>query len=214
MKTWTFGKLMMVMSVALLTFTSCDLVWKAEDDMDFHKSVKVAGQWTGDFGMYYNYRYNGRLYTFDSYDTDIVFYPDYDGATYGYGKQVDYYEQGPYSRIYNSFDWEIRRGVIYMQYRQDSSLDCTIHDYDITSDRFYGRFGNSKDKFYLSKIADYYDWTIYMDYYFFYPRNNWRWSPLYSIPVQNSDSSNDLSGTRAEAETENMDGMVSFGRRF
>ena len=71
--------------------------------MDVKQSIKFAGQWTGDFGMYYTYRYRGQYLTFDSYDTDIVFYPEFDGATYGYGKQVDYYEHGPYSYIYNSF---------------------------------------------------------------------------------------------------------------
>ena len=214
MKTWYFSTQMTAMLVALLTFTSCDIVWKAEEDMDFHKSVKVAGQWTGDFGMYYNYRYNGRMYTFDSYDTDIVFYPDYDDATYGYGKQVDYYEEGPYSRIYNSFNWEIQHGVIYMQYRHDNSLDCSIHDYTITYDCFQGRFGNSKDRFYLRKIADYYDWTIYMDYYFFYTRNSWHWSPSYSSPTQSSGGDNALNSTKAESKTEDKDGIVSFGKRF
>ena len=169
-----------IMMVALLGMSSCNVVWNMDEDMDVHQSIKFAGQWTGDFGMYYNYRHNGRLYTFDSYDTDIVFYPEYDGATYGYGKQVDYYERGPYTHIYNRFDWEIRNGVIYLEYYSDPSLDCTIYDYKMTPDRFQGRFGSSSDRFYLTKIADYYDWTVYMDYCYYYPNSGWYWSPMYA----------------------------------
>ena len=61
--------------------------------------------------MYYEYEYRGHIYTFDSYDTDIVFYPEYDYATYGYGYQVDWYEEGPYERMSFKFNWEIRDGV-------------------------------------------------------------------------------------------------------
>ena len=154
-----------LMMAAMLSLSSCNMMWDVEEDMDVHQSIKFAGQWTGDFGMYYTYRMGGRLYTFDSYDTDIVFYPEYDGATWGYGKQVDYYEHGPYTHIYNRFDWEIRSGVIYLQYYSDPSLDCAIYDYSMTHDRFQGRFGNSNDRFYLTKRADYYDWSIYRDYY-------------------------------------------------
>lgn len=211
MTTWNLLKRMAVMAIVVLGFTSCNMIWRVEEDMDVHKSIKFAGQWTGDFGMYYNYRYHGRIYTFDSYDTDIVFYPDHDGATYGWGKQVDYYEQGPYSHIYNRFNWEIRNGVVYLQYYNDSSLDCAIYDYVMTSDRFQGRFGSSKDKFFLKKIADYYDWTIYVDYYFFYPNNSWYWSPLYT---RNAAPENGNAEPVYMESQDTKDGIVSFGKRL
>ncbi len=197
-----------------LSISSCNLMWEIEETMDVNKSIKFAGEWTGDFGMYYNYRYAGRIYTFDSYDTDIVFYPEYNGATYGWGKQVDYYEYGPYTHIYNRFDWEIRHGVIYIKYYSDNGMDCVIYDYTMTRDYFSGRFGSSSDKFRLSKISDYYDWSIYLDYYLFFPNNGWYWSPMYSNETRSADDSTPsiphLNGEASPGE----DGIVSYGHRF
>lgn len=197
----------------IMSLTSCSIVWH-EGDMDVNQSIKFAGQWTGDFGMYYDYRYMSRIYTFDSYDTDIVFYPEFDGATYGWGKQVDYYEVGPYARIYNRFDWEIRRGVIYLKYYSDPALDCAIYDYVMTRDQFTGRFGDSSDKFYMYKIADYYDWSIYNDYYFYYTNNGWHWAPSYSgrADMTVGDTTSTLKSRAAGGN--DTDGLTSFGRRF
>ena len=218
-----------LMMVAMLCLNSCGMVIGWEEDMDVKQSIKFAGQWTGDFGMYYTYRHHGRLYTFDSYDTDIVFYPEHDGATWGYGKQVDYYEHGPYSHIYNRFNWEIRNGIVYLQYHSDPSLDCAIYDYRMTSDRFQGRFGSSNDKFYLTKIADYYDWTAYMDYYYYYPNSNWYWSPRYAmenglaeldeqkrinVKTENEELNEDNNGNQWEPELNETDGIVSYGKRM
>jgi hypothetical protein len=210
-----------IMMVAMLSLSSCGMVIGWEEDMDVKQSIKFAGQWTGDFGMYYTYRHHGRLYTFDSYDTDIVFYPEHNGATWGYGKQVDYYERGPYSHIYNRFNWEIRNGIVYLQYHSDPSLDCAIYDYRMTSDRFQGRFGSSNDRFYLTKIADYYDWTVYMDYYYYYPNNGWYWSPRYAmknglaeLDEQKRIKVKTENGNQWEAELNEADGIVSYGKRM
>lgn len=209
----------------MLCMSSCNMMWDVEEDMDVHQSIKFAGQWTGDFGMYYTYRMGGRLYTFDSYDTDIVFYPEYDGATWGYGKQVDYYEHGPYTHIYNRFDWEIRSGVIYLQYYSDPSLDCAIYDYSMTHDRFQGRFGNSNDRFYLTKIADYYDWSIYRDYYYYYPNGGWYWAPVNGLAEPDEPKRINMETENGKARVKNGDvntlsksneenGIVCFGKRI
>lgn len=214
-----------IMMVAMLSLSSCGMVIGWEEDMDVHQSIKFAGQWTGDFGMYYTYRMGGRLYTFDSYDTDIVFYPEYDGATWGYGKQVDYYEHGPYTHIYNRFDWEIRSGVIYLQYYSDPSLDCAIYDYSMTHDRFQGRFGNSNDRFYLTKIADYYDWSIYRDYYYYYPNGGWYWAPVNGLAEPDEPKRINMETENGKARVKNGDvntlsksneenGIVCFGKRI
>lgn len=203
-----------VMACMLMSLSSCSLVWNADDDPDVNQSIKFAGQWTGDFGMYYNYSYRGHTYTFDSYDTDIVFYPEYDGAPYGWGKQVDYYEYGPYSHIYNRFDWEIRRGVIYIKYYSDNGMDCAIYDYVMTRDRFSGRFGDSSDKFYMTKIADYYDWSVYLDYWFYFPNDGWHWSR--ACPAREGEATGDslTAGSLQDNADGQADGIVSFGRRF
>ncbi len=208
-----YQKIALVLCMTM-SLSSCALVWNPEEDMDVNQSIKFAGEWTGDFGMYYDYRYMGRIYTFDSYDTDIVFYPEFDGATYGYGKQVDYYDYGPYTHIYNRFDWEIRNGVIYIKYYVDNGMDCAIYDYIMTRDHFSGCFGNSSDKFYLSKISDYYDWSVYFDSYYLFPNNGWYWSPMYSKDTRSADDSM-VSVPRNNAEMlQGEDGIVSYGRRF
>ncbi len=208
-----YQKLILVLCM-IMGLSSCALVWNTEEDMDVNQSIKFAGQWTGDFGMYYDYRYRGQIYTFDSYDTNIVFYPEYDGATYGWGKQVDYYEYGPYSHIYNRFDWEILRGVIYIKYYVDNGMDCAIYDYVMTRNYFSGRFGNSSDKFYLTKIADYYDWSVYYDSYYFFPNDGWYWSPMYSGETRAISDSTQTTPQHSDEMHQGEDGIVSYGRRL
>lgn len=212
MKSLNFYRKIAWMACIILSFSSCTPIWNIDDDSDFNQSVKFAGQWTGDFGMYYNYEYMGRIYTFDSYDTDIVFYPEYDGATYGWGKQVDYYEYGPYSHIYNRFDWEIRNRVIYLTYYSDPSLDCAIYDYYMTRDQFTGRFGSSNDKFYMYKISDYYDWSIYTDYYHYCYNNGWHWAPYYSKETAKADEDTLQTKQLQEKDDNGKGKIVSFGR--
>ncbi|MCR5004241.1 MAG: hypothetical protein K5984_07715 [Bacteroidales bacterium] len=169
--------------ISLISISSCS------DDLS--KSMVLSGQWTGDFGMSYVYSYSGRSYTFDSRYTDIVFYPDYDYATEGYGYQVDFYDEGPYVYQSYKFDWEIEDGVLYMDYRYSSMLDCTIHDYHMTNDRFYGYFGNSDVRFSLAKLADYYDWTPYENTYSYGGRTWYRYDSVKSagdaLPVNPED---------------------------
>ena len=153
--------------VATTVLSSCD------DDMS--RAMTLSGEWRGDFGMFYEYEYYGRIYTFNSYDTRLVFYPDYDYATHGYGKQVDYYDQGPYVYQYYYFNWYIDRGDLVLDYPYDPNLNTVIHDYHMSSSTFYGYFGNSNNKFYLRKTADYYDWGGFTGNYYYGPRDNWYW---------------------------------------
>lgn len=149
------------MAAALTMLTSCD--------EDVEQAITLSGQWQGDFGMYYQVERNGRVYTFDSYDTDIVFYPDYDYATHGYGKQVDYYQYGPFTYQYYYFYWELRNGVLYLNYPYDSELNTAIYDYVMNSSYFSGYFGESSNSFRLYKLADYYNWGYYSGEYSYGP---------------------------------------------
>lgn len=160
-----FTTLMMVFAMAF--FTSC------EQREDVNKSMVISGQWTGDFGMYYDYQYRGKVYTFEAYKTDLVFYPDYDYATHGYGKQVDYYDDGPYSYQYYQFEWSVKYGIIYLYYREVPELNTKISNYKMTNDYFSGQLGNSSSTFRLYKIADYYDWTPYVNDYGYGYRSGW-----------------------------------------
>lgn len=216
MKTMTTLKALLLILVTSTALSSCDFgVDYISPDRE--QSAAFAGQWTGDFGMYYNYRYNGRMLTFDSYDTDIVFYPEYSGARYGWGKQVDYYPNGPYESIYHRFNWEIRDGVVYLDYPSDPSLNANIYNYRMTSNVFYGTFGSSNEKFSLRKIVDYYDWTPYVDTSSYYDRVDWysSYSPYYSKSrsgAKKGATPNDSLLTTPDS-TPKTNGIVNFGKR-
>lgn len=167
------GKMMM-MAMAMMTtmaLTSCELGYceYGPEHMDYNQSKVLSGEWTGDFGMYYSY--NGRY--FDADYTDVVFYPARYGATYGYGKQVDWYSYGPYEYIYHKFDWQVVDGVVELRYYHDPDLNTFIRDYKMTNNYFEGYFGNSPDRFRLRKIVDHYNWTPYVNTYSYGNRRDW-----------------------------------------
>ena len=204
-----FRTLLITLCAMATTLTSCD--------EDLTRAITLSGEWEGDFGMYYEYEYYGRVYRFDSYDTRIVFYPDHDYATYGYGKQVDYYEYGPYAYQHYRFRWyiNISRGDLILEYPYDPSLNTVIHDYHMYSDRFYGYFGTSNTKFYLYKLTDYYDWGNYNGDYYYDPRGNWYdYYPYYA----KREVTDDTTLTRAEPmgndATTVTEGIIRRDNRF
>jgi len=148
-------------------FASCQYI------EDGKQAMALSGEWRGDFGMYYDYvDAYGHQHTYNSYDTYITFIPAYEHAHYGTGKQVDYYEYGPYEYQYYRFSWSIDGSVIYLTYDYDHDLDTRISDYHMTNDYLKGTFAYSGTNFRLYKIADYYDWTPYVNSYGFSTRNN------------------------------------------
>ena len=157
-------------TIALLAmcfiFTSC------EHDEDVHESIALSGQWRGDWGMFYEIvDRGGRVYRYDSFDTDIVFYPEYNYATYGYGYQVDWYDYGPYERLSFRFKWRIDNGIVNIYYPGYPEYDTFIRDYRLDNDYFSGYLGDSGTRFRLDKIRDFYDWSYYYDYDY----HQWGW---------------------------------------
>lgn len=204
---------MLTAMIMMGTLTSCENIFIESDyvtptgqSMDRKQSAAFAGQWTGDFGAFYTYSTGYNTYRYDSYDTDVVFYPEYNGATYGWGKEVDFYEYGPYEYIYHKFDWEIRDGIVYLTYYNDASMDCWIRDYNMTNDYFSGYFGNSSNSFRLIKIADYYNWTPYVNTYSYGERREW-----YGARMQENSAEADTTETAQPAPEE---GSITFGNRF
>ena len=166
-----------------LMFTSCS-------DDDTEEAMHLSGQWQGDWGMYYGYTYpNGDYVEYDSYDTDIIFYPDYDYATHGYGYQVDWYDRrpnangniSPYQRLSYRFNWSIINGVINLTYPGYPEYNTSIRDYRLNNSHFTGYFPNSSEPFRLNKIQDFYSWYDYDNLYrsYGYVYLEWDWSGVY-----------------------------------
>lgn len=175
----------------------------ASCDSDTSRAVLLSGEWEGYFGMYYSYQYYDPRFDrdvvkeFDSYKTDIVFYPDYNYASHGWGKQVDYYADGPYEYQYYRFLWAVDNGVVYLQYPGDRELDTQISDYRLSDYSFTGYFELTRTRFALRKLYSFY-WDDYTGDYYYYDRPNWYDSyyaksraaadsvPDAAIPVQGS----------------------------
>lgn len=165
---------------------------------DTSQSMALSGEWRGDFGMYYTYvDGRGRHYTFDSYDTRLTFIPAYAHALHGRGTQVDYYEYGPYEYQYYKFSWSVNNGNIYLTYDYDHELDTRISNYRMTNDYFSGTFASSGTSFRLCKIADYYNWTPYVNIYGYDSRDDWYYNYPYYAPYSRSNGEESQDSTNA-----------------
>lgn len=181
-----------ILMMSAFAFTSC------VDMEDTSQSMVLSGEWRGDFGMYYTYvDGRGRHYTFDSYDTRLTFIPAYSQAQHGRGTQVDYYEYGPYVYQYYKFSWSVNNGNIYLTYDYDHELDTRISNYRMTNDYFSGTFASSGTSFRLYKIADYYNWTPYVNIYGYGPRNDWYGDYPYYAPYSRSNGEEPQDSTSA-----------------
>lgn len=203
---WALVAAMACTALALGTFSSCVIIDDIDPDTEI--SLDLAGDWNGDFGMYYDYydRHDRYVCSFDSYDTDISFYPEYDYAAFGYGYQVDFYEHGPYTKIFHTFDWEIRDERIYLYYKGESELNTIIRDYSLGRSRFSGYFNNASSRFTLKKYSSYYDWRGYCndcnrDGFYYYDRSDWYYEDY-------------MYGTRGNAATVDSAALQADGKNF
>lgn len=195
-----FGMLTALVMTSM-AFTSC----YHDDDID--TSMVLSGDWYGNFGMYYEWQdRHGEIFVYDSYDTDISFYPDYDYATHGYGYQVDYYKHGPYKKIYHSFDWKVINERIYLYYHHDTEYNTVIRDYRMTRYYFTGYFSNGSEPFELEKYGEYYDWNPYWhdypDGWGYYTFDGW-YGQTRAAGEATDSISNENEGT-----------IIRFGNRF
>ena len=171
-----------IIMLSAFAFASC------QDIEDIDQSMVLSGEWRGDFGMYYNYvdRY-GRQYTFDCYDSRLTFIPAYSQALHGRGTQIDYYDYGPYEYQYYKFNWQISNGNLYITYEYDHELDTRISNYRMTNDYFSGVFSSTGTSFRLYKLADYYNWTPYVNIYGYGSRYDWDVDYPYYAPYSRSE---------------------------
>lgn len=184
--------------IAIILMMSAFALTSCVDMEDTNQSMALSGEWRGDFGMYYTYvDGRGRHYTFDSYDTRLTFIPAYAHALHGRGTQVDYYEYGPYEYQYYKFSWSVNNGNIYLTYDYDHELDTRISNYRMTNDFFSGTFASSGTSFRLCKIADYYNWTPYVNIYGYDSRDDWYDNYPYYAPYSRSNGEESQDSTNA-----------------
>lgn len=168
------NKLFLLLSVLLATsLVSCD------DDVT--KSVKLSGEWEGDFGMCYDATnpYTSISRRFYASYTYLYFQPHHDYSTYGTGKQIDFYNEGPYSKQYYYFRWEVEDGHIILTYPSNRNLNIVIDSYRLTNSRFTGYING--ERFDLDKLSDFYAWDDYSGDYHYYYNDSWTWGGYYNV---------------------------------
>ena len=151
-----------IVAAILLTMTAM-----SSCDTDREEAYMLSGEWTGNFGMFYQDYHTGQVYWADY--TDIRFLPAYDYATHGTGEEIDFFSW-PCPVRYQSFffRWEIRNGVIYLDYAYAHDLDVAIYDYRLSDSYFAGRFGDDIDSWFrLSKLSGFYGWNSYDPYSYY-----------------------------------------------
>ena len=182
---------------------------------DTEEAIVLSGQWQGNWGMYYEVEDPwGNIVAFDSYDADIVFYPDYDYATHGYGYQVDWYNEGPYERMSYRFHWSITSGIIHLTYPGYPEYNSDIRDYHLNYDRFRGYFTNGTQPFELYKIADYYNWSYYYEWdYHYWPYAAWSWD-VYYYGKARPEMDTRTTADSTEAKSDSLPHIVKIGSRL
>lgn len=178
-----FALLLMVAGMA--AFQSCE-VYINDDDYpgggsDRQRAYTISGEWQGDFGMYYTavHPYTRQAVTFDAAYSYVLFQSDYVGARQGWGKQIDYYASGPYTYQYYRFLWEVRNGVLYIEYPEDPNLNVAIYDYYLSSNTFTGRIGSSNFRFRLNSLR-FNNWNSFSGNYMYGSNTGWTWGPSYA----------------------------------
>lgn len=140
----------------LSSFTACD--------KDEKESMRLSGEWQGDFYATYNYYYKAERTPRTAYAdlTYMQFQPDHlFGSTRGTGIEVDIYNSGPIAYMRYEFDWRVDEGHIYLSYWDAPEMDVVIDDYRLTYNRFRGHFGENNNTIDLYKM-DSWDGSIYV----------------------------------------------------
>lgn len=115
-----------MVALMALTFNSC------EDD---EIAQTLDGIWEGEVATeYFSYRHGVQT---EYQAVDIEFYTDPYRYARGTGIEYDYYRSG-YWYTASNFDFEVRNGVIYLDY--DDGSYVAIRNYRLSDNRFRGEF--------------------------------------------------------------------------
>ena len=152
-----FGYITMAV-LALTTLTSCD--------KDVLEAYTLQGQWAGYIDAYYRNRWG---MVGSNYETVIYFNRTH--STRGDGYEVDYDLNDPRgSFYYSTILWEVRNGVIYIDYPEDRYADgsiygVNIYEYHLDDYYFNGymdeRRGSYKNIRFSLRYRGNFDWEYY-----------------------------------------------------
>lgn len=148
MKDHLFG--LAVLLLGGLTLSSCD-----EDNSI---AFKLQGEWYGDFGMYYYYRFPCCEVRYDTPFTRLKFDNEFFGTSWLYVYQVDYYDErpinkygqvdyhnghvSPFEYIYHRAECHVKNRELRFRYREEREWDTNIYDYSLSNRYFEGYFDN------------------------------------------------------------------------
>ncbi|MBQ0049681.1 MAG: hypothetical protein KBT12_05545 [Bacteroidales bacterium] len=146
-------KQMLTLAAVLLSgscLTSCD--------EDTSIAFRLQGEWFGDFGMYYYYRFPCCEVRYDTHDTHLKFDNEFIGTSWLYVYQVDYYDNtpinqygqvdyhnghvSPFEYIYHRAECHVKNRELRFRYKGEREWDTNIYDYSLNSRYFEGVFDN------------------------------------------------------------------------
>ena len=160
-KIYTYMMMVLMLSMATVTFTSC------ETEDQYEADVLMAGDWQGYLGTYYYDRWG---LSGSTYETVIHFSGGY-GSTSGRGYEVDYDTRSPFNDYaYCEFSWSVVNGVITLIYDDSMWTPVYISDYSLSRSHFSGYMddGSNRDiRFKLENVRfGYWDTYRYDSYYY------------------------------------------------
>ena len=167
--------LIVMMSVALVTLTSCN--------KDAEEANTLNGQWSGYVSTYYYDRWG---LTGEDYRTTISFeQTDLYGGT---GFEVDFDLNNPYgSYYYSPITWHVQNGVIRIYYTYDNYY-VDIYKYVLNSNHFSGYMddGTNRDIQFSLTYDGSTDWSRYRH------GSNWRRRAQASDVTEETGDSTDI----------------------
>ena len=177
-KMYTYLMMVLMLSMATTTFTSC------ETEDQYEADVLISGDWQGYLGAYY---YDRGL-TGNTYETVIRFCANGNGVTSGRGYEVDYDTRSPFNDYaYCEFSWSIVNGVITLLYDDSMWYPVYITNYSLYRDYFAGYIndGTRRDIRFKLENVNFGYWDTYRSYY-----DDYYYDDYYYSRTRSADSTN------------------------
>ena len=178
-KMYTYLMMVLMLSMATTTFTSC------ETEDQYEADVLIAGDWQGYLGAYYYDRWG---LTGNTYETVSRFCANGNGVTSGRGYEVDYDTRSPFNDYaYCEFSWSIVNGVITLLYDDSMWYPVYITNYSLYRDYFAGYIndGTRRDIRFKLENVNFGYWDTYRSYY-----DDYYYDDYYYSRTRSADSTN------------------------